>query len=158
MSDSVESGHCTQCGPGWRLPLLFAVVLAAVLAFQNRGVREPVVRNVLAPPLEHPNGAPRQQVLLTINFGDGRRLENASAGWREGMTVLDLLQNEPRLNLRVQGSGESAFLRELNGVANEGAGGRNWIYSVNGKPADKSCGVYRLRANDHVLWTFAGRQ
>jgi hypothetical protein len=71
------------------------------------------------------------------------------------MTVADLLHSEPRVSLAAQGSGASAFLTQLGGVANEGAAGRNWVYSVNGRPADRSFAVYELQANDHVLWTFA---
>jgi hypothetical protein len=134
-----------------------AVVLAAILAFQHRGIREAVFQPTETPPVDGAAAAAAQQVFLTINFGDGRPLQNQTAYWREGMTVLDLLQNEPSASFRSQGSGESAFLLELNGVANEGASRRNWIYSVNGKPADKSFGVYELSPNDHVLWTFAGQ-
>ncbi|MCI0357698.1 MAG: DUF4430 domain-containing protein [Planctomycetaceae bacterium] len=39
---------------------------------------------------------------------------------------------------------------------NEGAG-RNWTYEVNGKRADKSCGVWVLHAGDKVLWLY-GKQ
>ena len=74
------------------------------------------------------------------------------------MTVADLLNSEPRISLTSTGSGASAFLTSLDGVANEGAGGRNWTYSVNGKHADRSFAVYELQPGDHVLWTFAAQQ
>lgn len=143
----------------WRLPLLLAIVLAAILLSQQRGIREAIFKPAGAPPEVADRAeavavvGPR--VLLTINFGDGRELQNEVAPWREGMTVADLLQSEPRVSLATQGSGASAFLTQLGDLANEGAGGRNWVYSVNGKPADRSFAVYELQANDHVLWTFA---
>jgi hypothetical protein len=150
-----------DCGPrrqSWRLPLLLAALLAAVLAVQNRGIRDALFKPPQVPPIDRDTDPPAQQVLLTINFGDGRPLLNESARWRDGMTVLELLRNELRTSFRSQGTGESAFLLALNGVGNEGAGGRNWTYSVNGKLADKSFGVYELRPNDHVLWTFSGQR
>jgi hypothetical protein len=45
-------------------------------------------------------------------------------------------------------------LAELDHVGNEGAGGRNWLYQVNGKHADRSFAVYVLQPGDHVLWRF----
>ena len=130
-------------------------MLAAILVSQHRGIREAVFKPASVPPVDEAAGEAGQRVLLTINFGDGRPLQNESAPWREGMTVADLLQGEPRVSLAVQGSGPSAFLTQLGGVANEIPNGRNWVYSVNGKPADRSFAVYELQANDHVLWTFA---
>ena len=152
-SDDRQS--CSAYGSAWRLPLLLAIVLAAILVSQHRGIREAVFKPASGPPADETAGEAGQRALLTINFGDGRPLQNESAPWREGMTVADLLQGEPRVSLAVQGSGASAFLTQLGGVANEGADGRNWVYSVNGKPADRSFAVYELQANDHVLWTFA---
>jgi hypothetical protein len=99
-----------------------------------------------------------QKVFLTINFSDGRPLLNEEGKWRDGMTVADLLNSEPKISLTRIGSGSSAFLTSLNGVSNEGADARNWTYTVNGKHADRSFAVYELRPNDHVLWTFAARQ
>ena len=154
MSTPTDHGSCSACG--WRLPLLLAIVLAAILLSQSRGIREAIFKPSTAPPPGEASDQPSaQRVLLSINFGDGRPLQNESALWQEDMTVADLLNGEPRISVASQGSGKSAFLTELNGIANEGAGGRNWIYSVNGKPADRSFGAYELQPNDHVLWTFA---
>ena len=73
------------------------------------------------------------------------------------MTVRDLLNAAPGLSISQQGSGASAFLTKIDGVANEGAGGRNWMYSVNGQRADRSFAVYELQPGDHVLWTLRRR-
>ena len=87
---------------------------------------------------------------------DGDSIFDAIA-WREGMTVADL--NAKRagndLKLDVRGIGRSRrFLRHLDGVANEGADGRNWMYNVNGKPGDRSFAVYELRARRSSLVDF----
>jgi hypothetical protein len=152
MSTPGESNSCTACGSGWRLPLLLGIVLAAMLLVSTKTFRQTVFA-----PLRQQSIAPEGKVLLTVNFGNGQLL-NVTENWRDGMTVADVMQNNPRSNFLTEGSGESAFLTSLNGVMNEGAGGRNWTYTVNGKYADRSFAVYELRPNDHVLWTFAAQK
>jgi hypothetical protein len=151
-----DGNSCSACGSKWTLPVLLALVLGAILFSQSRRIREAVFKPPAAPPNVETAASSTQQVLLTINFGDGRALQNEESAWREGMTVLDLLQGQHNISFRSEGSGESTFLNELNGIENEGAAGRNWMYSVNGKRADRSIGAYQLRPNDHVLWTFTG--
>jgi hypothetical protein len=160
MTEQTESNSCSSCSSGWRLPLLLGIVLLAILLTQNRDVRQAFLKPFAAPPahiLPESPAEPAQQVLLSINFGNGQ-LQHETTKWRDGMTVADVLQQEPRISYETSGSGESGFLTALNGVANEGAKGRNWTYSVNGKYADRSFAVYELRPNDHVLWTFAAEQ
>jgi hypothetical protein len=154
------TGHdsCPACSSWWRLPLLLAVVLAVILLTQVRGTRENSIKPENASANNDATAPAIESVYLTINFGDGRPLINEAATWHEGMTVADLLNNEPRISFATTGSGASAFLTEINGVANQGAAGRNWMYSVNGEHADRSFAVYELRPHDHVLWTFAGQQ
>jgi hypothetical protein len=150
---------CSTCGPWWRLPLLLAVVLGAILLLRNGGVREvePEAEQGLAPA---PAGESAEQVSLAIDFGDGQREQYFGIAWREGMYVRDLMleAGRPDLQLDVQGSGASAFLVAINGVANEGAEGKNWTYKVNGTRADRSFAVYELEPGDRVLWTFAAQQ
>jgi hypothetical protein len=140
------------------LPLLLAIVLAAIVLVFGRHTPEPEAqRQQIA--AENDSAAPNvQNVQLTINFGDDRRPIERESRWREGMTVADLINTEPGTNVAIVGSGASAFLTSLDGVANEGANGRNWTYRVNGKHADRSFAVYELRPGDQVLWTFASQQ
>jgi hypothetical protein len=148
----------SACCSWWRLPLLLGLVLLAILLSQGDGIRQAVFKPGSTASTDRGQAQPLQIVLLTINFGDGRPLLNESSDWHEAMTVGDLLNTEPRISFVTQGTGAAAFLTQLNGVTNEGTGGRNWVYSVNGKRADRSFAVYELRPNDHVLWTFAGRE
>ena len=71
------------------------------------------------------------------------------------MTVADLLSSAPDVPITQQGTDQTAFLTGIFGVANEGAGGKNWTYEVNGEGADRSFAVYELHAGDRVLWSFA---
>jgi hypothetical protein len=160
MTTESESGSCSSCSSGWRLPLLLAIVLVAMLLIQERSVRQAVLSPFAAPPAQPVDESPPEaanKVLLSINFGNGH-LQHEITEWRDGMTVADMLQQEPRVSFQSNGAGESAFLSAINGVANQGAGGRHWTYSVNGKYADRSFAAYELRPNDHVLWTFAEQQ
>jgi hypothetical protein len=45
-------------------------------------------------------------------------------------------------------------LSSLDGVANEGASGDNWIYRIDGKLGRESFGSARLNSGGRVQWTF----
>jgi hypothetical protein len=62
------------------------------------------------------------------------------------------------LAITQRGSGQAALLTAIGDVSNEGAGGSNWTYEVNGQSADRSFAVYELRPGDRVLWTFGPRR
>jgi hypothetical protein len=97
---------------------------------------------------------------LTIDYGDGVQKVFTNLAWQEGQTVLAALETaakHPRgIKFEHRGSGATAFITSIDGQKNEGIG-RNWFYEVNGKPANKSCGVWTLQAGDQVLWRF-GKQ
>lgn len=109
-----------------------------------------------------PTAESGQKVSLAVDFGGGKERTIDGLAWREGMTIDDLLaaasQSPGNIQVTSQGTGGSTFLSAIDGVANEGAGGRNWMYSVNGQRGDRSYAVFELRPGDHVLWTFAGRK
>lgn len=158
VSEPTDHDSCPACGSWWRLPLLLAIVLAAIMSLLRRGAPGPAPQPERMP-RETVAGAPiATSVQLTINFGDGREPISAESQWHEDMTVADLLNSDPRVSVASTGSGAGAFLNSLNGVANEGVNGRNWTYRVNGEHADRSYAVYELRPGDQVLWTFAAHQ
>lgn len=143
------------------MAIMLLAVLAVLMLSQHRGIRSTVLQSLAgmhAATPEHDEPSAKGTVFLTVNLANGKLPQTESANWHEGMTVLDLLQQEPRISVRCQGAGAAAFVMELNGLSNEGANGKNWTYSVNGRQADKSCGACPLQPNDHVLWIFAGPQ
>lgn len=154
------SATCGTCGR-WRLPLLLAVVLAAIMALNGRGIRvgEKVQQSAGVEPAAAETSG--KTVSLEIDFGDRGQRRVHSVSWREGMTVADVLAAAGRgeqpapLEYVVQGSGASAYLAEIAGVANAGAGGPNWTYTVNDQRADRGLAVYELEPGDRVLWSFA---
>lgn len=99
-----------------------------------------------------------EKIEFTIRFnGKGKDIELKEIEWKDGMTVLSLmtqLQKEKKLSFKHRGKGITAFLTEIGGVKNSGAGGDNWIFRVNSKLGKKSFGVVKLSAGDKVNWTF----
>jgi hypothetical protein len=104
-----------------------------------------------------PSAAESQTVSVVIDYGDGVQKHFTALAWKDGMTVLDAMQaarEHPRgIALESRGSGTRTMLTRIDDLANEGAG-RNWIYRVNGKLADRGIGAYKLKLGDTVLWRF----
>ena len=71
-------------------------------------------------------------------------------------TVSDLLKYvadaDESFKYKSRGSGRTFFITEINGQKNEGARGRNWIYTVNGKLGNKSAGLFEIKAGDEIEW------
>jgi hypothetical protein len=157
---TTSSPACSTCGPWWRLPLLLALVLAAVLF--SRAVREPTTEPASDSSASQLRAETGESISLAVDFGDRRRQQYEPIVWRDGMTVRDALaaaaDSSGSATFAQQGSGEAAFLTQIDGVENEGADGRNWTYTVNGKLGDRSFAIYPLRPGDQVLWTFAAGQ
>lgn len=105
-----------------------------------------------------PPAAAGETVALEIDFGNGARREYAALPYRDGMTVGDALRQArdfgPGLPFTHQGEGELSFLTSLDGVTNQGPGGRFWLYQVDGQRADVSYEVQPLAAGERVLWQF----
>jgi hypothetical protein len=72
------------------------------------------------------------------------------------LAALRIAATHPRgITFESAGSGSSALVTRLDNLANEaGPGGKNWLYRINGKLADKSCDAYVLSPGDVVLWRF----
>lgn len=99
-------------------------------------------------------------VKLVLEFGDGTKRVYDSLPWSEGVTVLTAMDEakagaEP-VTYALSGSGDAAFVNEINGVKNEGTGSgkKNWLFWVNGKFADRSAAVYKIQPADEVVWKF----
>jgi hypothetical protein len=156
--DNSQRQACKTCGPWWRLPLLLGFVLAAIVWSRVRSLREVPHETEKGNPQLVADADSHGTVALAIDFGGGRRKIFDAIAWREGMTVADMFSKGLDVAVTQKGSGESALLTAIDGVANEGTDGRNWTYAVNGQVADRGFAVYRLRPGDRVLWTFGPRQ
>lgn len=99
-----------------------------------------------------------ETVSLTVDFGNGARRQFEALPYSQGMTLGDLMRQAGRFRPPVvytqTGEGKMSFLTSLEGVANEGAGGRSWLYSVDGRHGEVSFAVQSLAAGSAVLWEF----
>lgn len=99
-------------------------------------------------------------VTLTIAFPDDVEVTYKAISFQEGMTVLDALTAASKharpLKFKYTGSGEFAFLTEIDNVKNEGAAGKNWTFQVDGARAKVGMGSMKLKEGNHILWLFGG--
>ena len=97
-------------------------------------------------------------VALVIDYSDGVKKHFPAIEWREGMTVLELMEaarRHPRgIQFEYRGRGITAFLFQIDDVKNQGRG-RNWVYRVNDRLADRSFAVQALEPSDRVVWEFS---
>ncbi len=66
----------------------------------------------------------------------------------DGKTALELLQD--KATVKMTGSGESAFVTSIDGVAADKT--NYWSFSVNGAPATVGAGSYVTKADDSITW------
>lgn len=159
QSSTDRSGESTDQGGGWFFPLLLAAVL--LVLFGVAKFASPPKQQVAATkdqvwtPSAEPTG---QTVGLTIDFGNGASKVFAALPWRAEMTVADSLAAardfQPGIEFTQQGSGSTGFLTSLDGLENEGASGRNWIYRVDDRHAHQSFCLEKIEPGMHILWTF----
>jgi hypothetical protein len=100
-------------------------------------------------------------IRLVVDYGDGVQKQFVLP-WKQDMTVFDamnLAQANPHgIKFTYEGpEPDKYFLTQIDDVKNEGSGSakRNWLYSVNAIPAQKSLGIYKLKATDKVSWKFS---
>lgn len=139
----------------WAFPALLALVLALVVGWRLL----PFDRPAAAPPAQPQSGEVEPlpgEVEVVVQI-DGTTLDQQHVP-PTGGTVLAVLQaaggESPAFAPEVRGEGAGAFVVSVGGVANEGAGGRNWTYSVNGQPGDRSAAIAPVKDGDRVLWKF----
>lgn len=58
-------------------------------------------------------------------------------------------------NVHYMGSGSTAFVTALYGVANSNTSTDGWVYSVNGVRPAVSCGKYTVKSGDKIQWTYS---
>ena len=97
-------------------------------------------------------------VILTIDYGDGAQKRFPSIPWKKGMTALGTLQwaaKHPRgIEFSAHGKDATTLISKIDDLRNQGGNKKNWIFRVNDKLADRSCGVFPVRQGDRILWKF----
>ena len=102
--------------------------------------------------------AKKAVVILTIDYGDGAQKRFPSIPWQRRMTVLDALEwaaKHPRgIDFFGKGNGSTKLISKIDDLQNSGAAGKNWVFRVNDKLGDRSCGIFAIQADDRILWKF----
>lgn len=155
-----------------RLNGVFAALttLGAALIVLVAIVLLPTVERVAANPAEiSPSNSPAsttppeslsRTVSLVIDYADGVEKHFPALPCPPGMTVMDALlaaDTHPRgIDLDFTGSGETAFIRRIDDLTNQGSGksSKNWQFSVDATLAKRGAGVYLLSPGQHVRWMF----
>lgn len=114
------------------------------------------------------NAKQTASVVLTIDYGDGMQKRFPQLPWKDGMTAFEALRwsaKHPRgISLKSRGKGATTLVLQIDDLKNgepgnqaDGSSGKskkNWIFRVNDQIADRSCGVFKLKAGDRILWKF----
>ena len=101
--------------------------------------------------------ATKISVGLAVEFGGESIDLVTSQSIHDNATVVELLAaavERGSLTFEASGNGETAFVKQINGVENQLGGGSNWVYFVNGEQAAVGAGVKNLADGDKVLWKF----
>jgi len=103
-------------------------------------------------------GTEGKTVTLIVDYGDGTERRFTAIPCEKEMTALDAMnaaKAHPRgIEFEYTGSGETALLTQIDGLANEGGKGLNWIFRVNDRLGDRSFAEYRVESGDTLLWRF----
>lgn len=109
---------------------------------------------------KQPKQPPRKPntIALIVDYGDGVETHFSAIPWKEGMTINDALgfaaKHRHGISFKARGKGATALLHRIDDLENQGGGGLNWIFRVNGKLGDRSYAVTPLDDGDRVLWKF----
>ena len=87
---------------------------------------------------------------LLGNRRKGRALEKDQTAF----AALENFARQKELKVDFKGQGETLFVMGIGEVTNQGAGGINWTYRINGELGDRSSGIFSLKPGDKVLWIF----
>lgn len=84
------------------------------------------------------------QAELAVEPGDAQSL----------FAFMQSLQDKQKLQFTSSGSGELVFIDSLQGIKNQGADGKNWMYAVDGRLANRGVATMQLTGGQRVQWCF----
>jgi hypothetical protein len=137
-----------------RQTLLVVTTIALLIAYSHAIVAQ----DTASKPATDAKAKVTKTVALTIEFPGEVELHYKAIPYTEGMTVFDAINAAAKhsrpLRFKYSGSGEFAFLTEIDGIKNEGVSGKNWTYKVDSDRAKVGMGSMKLKEGSHVLWIF----
>lgn len=97
-------------------------------------------------------------VQVEIMFGSDRESIQSEVDCMNDSTVFSVLQAaSDRAEFVFESTGVlkgDKFITSIGGVKNLAGDGKNWIYRVNGELGDKGAGVFAVKPQDRVVWSF----
>jgi len=85
---------------------------------------------------------------------DGVKHETEIKAGSSVYDLMNLLKSQNKINFTGKNySGLGFFVEEINSLKNNPAG-KNWLYYVNGKPAQVGISYYLIKANDIIEWKY----
>ena len=85
---------------------------------------------------------------------DGVKHETEIKAGSSVYDLMNLLKSQNKINFSGKNySGLGFFVEEINSLKNNPAG-KNWLYYVNGKPAQVGISYYLIKANDIIEWKY----
>jgi hypothetical protein len=163
--DSSPAGPPGDFSPrsnSWTLPLVLVAgaALVGTWLLLNEAARRPQAPAPGGDSVKNWTPAPRPEgetATLAIDFGNGARREFVLP-WSEKLTLGKLMREardfRPGIRYTQKGKGKMAFLTSLEGVENQGASGRNWLYEIDGNHGKVSFEIQPLEAGAKVLWVY----
>lgn len=131
--------------------ILATALLAAVVMFTPKV--NSATEEIPAKPQQN-----RKLVTLTVDYGDGAQKKYTAVPWQKGMTVMAAMQwanKHPHgVDFVSRGTGATTMLTQIDDLKNRGGDSKNWIFRVNDKLADRSCGIFPVKEGDRILWRF----
>ena len=97
------------------------------------------------------------KVTVTISFHSDRDDIEATVPCFDNSTAFSVLEQAAKENefkVDSAGKGETRFVKAIAGVVNLRSEGDNWIYKVNDQLGDKSSGLYPVKPDDRIEWSF----
>jgi len=96
-------------------------------------------------------------VNLVIDFGDESEQIKVAIPCSVGATVFTTLKQAEQqgdLQLDAAGSGETAFVKGINGYVGDAATGRYWFFYVDDQLAKQGCGVVEVDPGRKIEWRY----
>lgn len=97
-------------------------------------------------------------VTISVWHGERKIIDKASFEMTEGSSVFDILKKvtkEKKIQMEFSGVGNAVYIEGIDNIYEFDEGPESgWMYSVNGKFQNKSCGTYQVKAGDVIEWKY----
>ncbi|MCJ7689094.1 MAG: DUF4430 domain-containing protein, partial [Clostridiaceae bacterium] len=114
-----------------------------------------VVKKAIPPKAPEPKKEPVKEPNLIIKDDIAGKIILSVYVNIENKTVADITQNKLGNNYAASGRGESIYVTRLYDLKVRGSGPLSgWCYYVNGVKPGISCGAYKLKTGDVVVWKY----